>query len=442
MIPASPREGGRWGCRAGRGGSLAALPGEARIERLANGLTVCVLHNPQAPLVTTALWYRAGTRDEPAGHGGLAHFLEHMMFKGSARYAPGQIDRRTQALGGSNNAFTSYDATAYYFNFARDRWEEALAVEADRMAGLTLDEAEVASERQVILEEIAMYEADPWDALERRVHERLFGDHPYGRPVLGTAPELRATGAGELAGFHRDLYRPDNAVLVVAGDVEGSALATVEASLGALPAGARPRPGHPAARLPGELVRLERRQGELARMLLALPAPAACDPDYPAMRMLAALLGHGRTSRLQRSLVDEGQICSWVSVDVTEAQEPGVLAVAAEVVPGTEPARVEAEALARITELAETPPTRQEIERAGHMLLADWVLGHEKIHHQALAAGFGLALFEDLEHAEHQLRSLLALGPEDVLAAARRWLRPESGAVLGWSLPASGGGGE
>ena len=118
---------------------ISALPGLPVVERLANGLTVCLLTNRQAPVVTTALWYRAGSRDEPAGQGGVAHFLEHLMFKGSRRYGAGEIDRLTQALGGANNAFTSHDATAYHFNFARDRWHEVLAIEADRMAGLTFD---------------------------------------------------------------------------------------------------------------------------------------------------------------------------------------------------------------------------------------------------------------------------------------------------------------
>ncbi|HEY4563506.1 MAG TPA: pitrilysin family protein, partial [Thermoanaerobaculia bacterium] len=153
---------------------LKSLPGRLELERLGNGLTVCLLENPQAPVVTSALFYRAGTRDEAPGHGGTAHFLEHMMFKGAARFGPGEIDRLTQALGGVNNAFTSHDSTAYYFNFAADRWTEALAIEADRMSSLALDPEQVASERQVILEEIAMYDSEPWDALEMAVHERLF----------------------------------------------------------------------------------------------------------------------------------------------------------------------------------------------------------------------------------------------------------------------------
>src|SRR5262249_56148673 len=116
--------------------------------RLANGLTVCVVETRQAPVVPTALAFRAGTRDEPPGHGGVAHFLEHMMFKGSPRYGPGQIDRRTQALGGSNNAYTSHDATVYYFKFSPRVWREALAVEADRMAALTLHPHPLTTHRQ------------------------------------------------------------------------------------------------------------------------------------------------------------------------------------------------------------------------------------------------------------------------------------------------------
>lgn len=420
---------------------LTTLPGEATVERLANGLTVCLLTNRQAPTVTSALWYRAGTRDEPPAHGGTAHFLEHMMFKGSARYGAGQIDRITQALGGSNNAFTSYDATTYYFNFARDRWREALAIEADRMAGLTLDPAEVDSERQVILEEVAMYEADPWDALEQRVQAALFGGHPYGRPVLGTVEELRATGAETLAAFHRDFYRPDNAVLVVAGDLDERALEAVSAAFGDLPPGARRRPRHPPADLPRQLVRIERRQGEVARVLLALPALPAEDPDYPAARVLGTLLAGGRSSRLHRRLVDEEQLCSIVSVDVTETVETGLLAIAAELVPGSEPPRLEEELLALVAGLAAAPPEAGEVERVRRIILADWVFGHERIYSQALAAGFGLALF-DLEHSERQLERMLAVEPEELQRVAHRLLRPDDGGVLGWSLPASRGGGE
>ncbi|HEX5760020.1 MAG TPA: pitrilysin family protein [Thermoanaerobaculia bacterium] len=415
---------------------LRGLPGRIGVERLGNGLTVCLLENRQAPLVTTALWYRAGTRDEARGQGGTAHFLEHMMFKGSPHYGPGEIDRRTQALGGANNAFTSHDATAYYFNFAADRWGEALAIEADRMAGLLLDAEEVASERQVILEEIAMYDSEPWDALEMAVQRRLFGGHVYGWPVLGTAAELEAIGAAELAAFHGRYYRPDNAVLVVGGDLGPDALAAVERALGGQPAAGRGRTPVAEPTYPTELVRLERRKGEVPRLLLALPAPPGGHPDHAPLHLLATLLGSGRTSRLHRALVDEGQLCVWASADVSESQGPGQLTLAAEVVPGATPAQVEAELLRQLALLAAEPPAEGEVARAKQLALADWVFGHERVHQQALAAGFALALF-DLDHLERELERLAAVGAERLLETADRYLRPERGGVLGWSLPRS-----
>jgi zinc protease len=414
---------------------LRALPGRIRVERLDNGLTVCLVENRQAPVVTSALFYRVGTRDEVPGHGGAAHFLEHMMFKGAARYGPGEIDRRTQALGGVNNAFTSHDVTAYYFNFASDRWEEALAIEADRMASLALDPKEVASERQVILEEIAMYESEPWDALEMAVQARLFEGHPYGRPVLGPREDLLATDSEALRDFHRRFYRPDNAVLVVAGDVGDEALAAVERVMGALEPGADTRRAPSPPDVPPEgLNRLERRKGEVARMLLSLPAPAGSEPDHAVLRLAIMLLGGGRTSRLHRSLVDEEQICVWIAADLSENLDAGHVTIAAEVVPGIEPARVEARILEHLADLPRLPLPAEEVERARQITTADWVFEHEKVHQQALSVGLAVTLF-DLEHVDRHMDLLTEAGPGQLLDVASRYLRPEAGGVLGWSLP-------
>jgi zinc protease len=415
------------------------------VETLDDGLTVCVLSNRAAPVVTTALWYRAGTRDEPEGHGGIAHFLEHMMFKGSAAYGAGEIDRRTQALGGDNNAFTSHDATVYHFSFAPPHWREALAIEADRMASLALAPREVDAERRVILEEIAMYEAEPWDSLDQRVQAARFPGHAYGRPVLGTAAELAATGRRELAEFHRRFYRPSNAVLVVAGDVGPEAAEAVREHFagvagrdggGGAGAAARAVAEPPLPAAPGRIVQ---RKGEVPRLLAALPAAAVGHPDHAPLRIATVVLGSGRASRLHRRLVDEEQLCQWVNADLAEAVEPGSFSVAAELVPGVEPARVEALVLAELAGLALRPPDAEELERARRVTLADWVMGHEKVYQQALAAGFALALFGDLEQPERSLARCLEVEAEGVADAARRYLDP-CGAVIGWSLPRNGGG--
>jgi zinc protease len=415
--------------------SLRSLPGTLALHRLGNGLTVCLVTNRQAPVITSALVYRAGTRDERPGHGGTAHFLEHMMFKGSARFGPGEIDRRTQALGGANNAFTSHDVTAYYFNFAADRWTEALAIETDRLEALTLDPAEVASERQVILEEIAMYESEPWDALEMAVQARLFQGHAYGHPVLGTREELLATDEAVLREYHRSFYRPDNAVLVVAGDVGEEALEAVEATLGRLPAGAAARRGSsPPAPATGGPARLERRKGEVARLMVSLPVPPGDHPDHPALRLAAVLLSDGRASRLYRTLVDDEQLCVWVAADLSEGLDASRLTIAAEVVPGVEPARVEARVLELLADLRSRPAGEEELARARQIAVADWVFGHEKIHQQAISVGIALALF-DLDHLDRHLDGLRATGAERLQEAAARYFDPDRGGVVGWSLP-------
>jgi zinc protease len=415
---------------------LCRRPGEAEVHTLGNGLKVCLLSQPQAPVVTTVLSYRAGTRDETPGYGGAAHFLEHMMFKGSASYGPGEIDRRTQALGGSNNAFTSHDGTVYYFNFARDRYREGLAIEADRMAALTLDPREVDAERQVILEEISMYESDPWDALDQRVQQRLFPGHPYGLPVLGTPEDLERTDAAALGDFHHRFYRPGNAVLVLAGDLEPGALEAVEEAFGALP-DVTPEPpdlAPAAAGRPDGLVRFERRMGEVPRLLLSLPVPPGDSDELPAIRSLVSVLGDGRSARLQRSLVDEQQVASSLSVYASESLDPGHLSILVEAAPGIEPERVEEALWAELARLRDEPVGPLELERARRVQVADWVFDHERIHQQALAAAFGLT-FYDLDHAERQLCRVLEVTAEELRDAARRFLDPERGAVLGWSLP-------
>ena len=427
---AVPKSSRRW--RTDLEALRSALP-PPHVRRLDNGLTLCVVKNRRVPVVATTIIYRAGTRDEAPGLGGVAHFLEHMMFKGSEHFGPGEIDHLTRALGGSNNAFTSHDSTAYYFTFAADRWQRALDVEVDRMAGLTLDPAEVGSERQVIFEEIAMYEGEPWDALDRDVTAAYFAPHPYCRPVLGTRPELASVDAQVLRDFHRRFYRPANAVLVVAGDVDDSVDEVVEAAFSRFEGG----PSERASAAPREPVdglrRVERRQGEVARMLLTLPAPAASHPDHPALSLLVSVLGSGRSSRLHRALVDEGQLCVWVSTDLQETVDPGAVAIALEVLPGIEPARVEAEVLRQIDLLRRQGPTAEEVERAKRMITADWVFGHEKVFQQAFLAGSSLALF-DLEHPWRTFERLLAAEAGPLTATADRYLRPAAG-VLGWSLP-------
>jgi zinc protease len=423
MIAATPAAGG-W------------LRGRQQVQRLDNGLEIVVLENDSAPVVTTAMTYRFGARDDPADRAGLAHFLEHMMFKGSASYAAGEVDRRTRRLGGSNNAFTSHDATTYFFSFGRDRWTEALDIEADRMRALLLAPEEVEAERAVILEEIAMYQAEPWDALERAVQRGLHREHPYGRPVLGDAEAVRSITVDDLAGAHREAYAGGNAVLVVAGGCGGEVVDAVAERFADLPSDTgirRDVPAVPPLEAPAR-IRLER--GEVGRLLMALPAPPATHPDLPALRVLSSVLTQGRASRLNRRLVEVEESCGWVSASVTESQLPGSFVLAAELVPGARSEEVEGAVLEELAKLISEPLEEAELDRAQRVLLADWVFGHEQIQQQALTLSQAGALF-DLEYPAGQLEGIRACSAGHLNRVAGRYLNPEQGSVVGWSVARS-----
>ena len=421
---------------------LLTLPGKsfATAERVCfeNGFELVLLPNRQAPIVTTVLVYRAGGRDEAPGASGAAHFLEHMMFKGAGRYGPGEIDRRTLALGGVNNAFTSHDLTAYYFAFARDRWAEALTIERERMTALTLDPKEIASERQVILEELAMYRDDPWESLELAVQVELFGRHPYGVPVLGKEKDLKAMDRARLEEFHRHFYRPGNALLVVSGDVDDDAGRAVESAFANLPRGESVRPElAPVTGLTGER-RVEQLVpgSEVIRMMVALPAPPPDHRDFPGLRMLATILGSGRSSRLHREFVDVGQLCLSADCDLADMEAGSYFSFTFELLPGVDPAEIERRLDGLLGALRGVPPGEEELARARHVHLADWVFQQERIHQQAILAALAAAQGE-ITLPERQVAGALACAPEELCRLAGRYLDPVRAAVRGLSRPAA-----
>ena len=410
-------------------------------EALAGGLRVVLLPQNGAESIAVALCYSVGSRDEAPHESGLAHFLEHMMFKGSAAYEPGAIDRLTQRLGGTNNAFTSHDATLYHFQFESGSWQEALHIEADRMRGLSLLPEEVELEREVILEEVRMVEDDPWDALGRAVAERVFGEHPYARPVLGTKESLRSLDAEALRSFHSRHYHPGRAVLVCAGGLPSDAMERIDAAfedgapLAADAPVAEPR-AHVAAPVFDPTVdrRVELRRGETPRLLVAYPAPAPEDQVHVHLRLALAVLCNGRSSRVQRDLVEEDPLALWASAAVTGQRLGGMATLSAEAVPGVHPERLEHELTARIEGLADRPPDDGELERARRILFADWVFLHEPIAERAMTAALEHTLFSPGMSRE-SFRALAAASSSDVAAACAAWLSAEA-RVVGWSVPA------
>src|SRR5256886_6219270 len=213
-------------------------------ETLDNGLRVLLLEDHRSPIVSFQVWYRVGSRDERRGATGIAHFLEHLMFKGTPTHGQGQFARLVEQNGGQDNAFTSQDVTSYYVNIAADKIDLVIELEADRMHNLKLDAKDIASEREVVIEERrTRTEDDPGGFLGEEVGAIAFRSHPYGPPIIGFTEDIKRITPEEIRAFYKTYYMPNNAVLVAVGDFKApDVLAKIRAKFGRIPKGPPPPP--------------------------------------------------------------------------------------------------------------------------------------------------------------------------------------------------------
>jgi zinc protease len=406
---------------------------------LANGFKALVLPRTHAPVVICDLYYPVGSVNEPAGKTGLAHFVEHMLFKGTERFPKGQIDRLAFVAAGQSNAETGEDFTHYWFAFPSDRWELALAIEADRMRGATFDPREVEAERHVIGEERARDLDSPIGRLDQTHLALTYLRHPYRNPILGWPDDLAAITVAELRDFYERHYRPDGAVLVVVGDVEPDrALDRIEAHFGALAPGcvAVPEPSAEEPRQTGRrdftLVDSE----AAARGLLGWHTVPRGHADVPALDVLSDLLTSGRRSRLWSRLVERARIATWVEAAQDSSRRAGQFLIQVDAPPEVEPARIEQAIGAVLGRLAEDGPTAEELIRARHRLEAAWRWEQEDL--AGLAAGLGhVALWDDWRAWQAEHRAALAVEADDIRRVASTYLR-DANLTAGWSLPRPG----
>ena len=407
-------------------------------RELGNGMRVLVAERHLDPVVAVMVWYGVGARHETGPEAGVSHFLEHMMFKGTPAHGKGAIDLETTVLGGSNNAFTTPDHTAYWFEFASDRWERALDLEADRMQGLLLDPEEFAAEKQVVLEELSMGLDDPWRALSRKVSEALFGEHPYARPVIGYRETLEPMTAEDMRDYYRRHYRPGNATLVVAGDVDPeAAFEAVAARFGGIedvPAESAP---DPELRIGLEAeVRLETTWDDHAsRLIVAYPGGAfGSDEDF-TMDVVVTVLTSGKLSRLYRRLVVEEGLATSVSANNDARARGGGFWIYTEAVQGADTERLEAAILEEVERLRAEPVSDAEMSRARKLLAASEAFDSETVTDVAETLGeYATDLrWQDALEVEARRASVDAAG---LRATCERLLRPDR-RVVAWSRPAA-----
>jgi len=413
--------------------------------RLANGMDVVVVPDHRAPIVTHMVWYRNGSADDPAGKSGIAHFLEHLMFKGTAKWPAGEFSKIVAGFGGQENAFTSFDYTAYFQRVPKQHLRAMMDYEADRMTGLHFDEDVVAPERNVVLEERRMrVDSDPAAQLGEEFSAALFLHHPYGTPIIGWEHEIEELNRQDAFTYYQRFYTPENAILVVAGDTDAAEVrALAEATYGAIPARGetplRKRPAEPEPRASRRVVLADPRvrQPSLRRGWLT-PTYVSGDRDEVfALELAAEILGGGTTSRLYRTLCVEQELAAGAQAYFMGSMvDRSAFQISASPRPGVAMETLEAGLDAALAAFLEQGPSEIELARARTRLVAETVFARDNQSSLARIFGSSLAVGETVADVLAWPERVEAVPREAVVAAARRYLRPDR-AVTGLLLPAT-----
>lgn len=409
---------------------------------LPNGMQVVVITNHRAPVITHMVWYKVGAADEKRGESGIAHFLEHLMFKGTDVVPPGAFSRIVAKNGGRDNAFTSWDYTAFYQNVARDRLELVMRMEADRMTHLKLTDEVVYPERDVIIEERRQrVENDPADRIGEQINATLFVHHPYGTPVLGWPKEMASLTREEAETFYKTWYAPNNAVLVISGDVTADEVKPLaEKYYGTIPA--RPVPKRVRVEEPhiGAARRVilrddEVRQPSIRRYWLA-PSYHA-DPDHHAyaLEVLSEIMSGGPTARLYRDLVVNQKIATsaWLGYSPS-ALDMTSIGTGATPAPGVSMDKLEQALDGEIRKLVEKGVTAEEVATAKKRMLGEAAYARDSLTGPAQALGEALATGQTIDDVESWPVRIDSVTVDQVNAAARDVLG-KSNHVTGLLLP-------
>jgi zinc protease len=399
---------------------------------LGNGLQVVVIPDHRTPVVTQMTWYKVGSADETPGKSGLAHFLEHLMFKGTSEHPAGEFSQTVLRVGGNENAFTSTDYTGYFQRVPREELGKMMEFEADRMTGLILKDENVLPERDVVLEEFNTRVANnPEARLTEQIMAALYLNHPYGRPVIGWHQEIEKLDREDALAFYRRFYAPNNAILVIAGDVDaGDVRPMVERTFGAVaaqpaipPRRFRPQEPEPAAPRTVTLSDPRVEQPSLRRYYLVPSATTAGAGESPALDVLAQLMGGGSNSYLYRRLVIDRPLAvnasasyQGTSLDATQ------FAISASPRSGVEFAQIEQVIDEVISDIGQNAVRAEDLERVKTQLIAEAIYAQDN--QATLARWYGGALttglsIEDIRSWPDRIRAVTA---EQVREAAQKWL--------------------
>lgn len=415
---------------------------------LDNGMEVVVIPDHRAPIATHMVWYKVGSADEPPGKSGIAHFFEHLMFKGTSNHAAGEFDRAVAGIGGNNNAFTSYDYTAYFETVPADALEQMMAFEADRMRNLVLSDDVIATERDVVLEERrSRIDNDPSALLDEEVSATLWQNQPYRIPVIGWMQEMEQLNRADAQAFYDRYYTPNNAVLVVAGDVEEEAVkAMAERTYGKIARG----PDLPPRQRPVEPEQNTKRTVSLTDERVSVPSfsmqwvvpsyHTAGPGEAESLDLLAEILGGGMRSRLYQELVVRKQIAvsTGASYNGTMLDDTSFTVYGAPIGQASLE-QVEKAVAAEIARIAEDGVSADELEKAKKRFIRATIFARDRQSAMANIFGSTLATGGSVRDIQEWPDRIGKVTPEQVKAAAARYLLP-SRSTIGYLLPQAKGG--
>jgi zinc protease len=394
-------------------------------RELPNGLRVRLLPEPSAPTVSYYTFFQVGSRNERLGRTGMSHLFEHMMFNGAARYGPKEFDRVLESRGGSSNAYTSNDLTAYYEDFASDALDAVIDLESDRMRSLALTPETLEQERQVVKEERRLRtDNSVFGVMEEQLEALVFLAHPYRWPVIGWMEDIERITREDCVDFFQTYYAPGNAAIYAVGDFDpDSALNAIERSYGDIPA--RPPPlavpqGEPPQR--GERRAVIRYPAQASALLVGWRGPAAQSLDCAPLDVLQTVLAVGESSRLKRRLVEEEELAVSVQISWGWRIDPGIFVIYAELPPGVDPERVQSALWEEIERVSARGIGAAELRRAQRLLRSSVL--HDLATHNGVAHALGQAeaLLGDWREAGRALELYAAVTSRDVRRVAETWL--------------------
>lgn len=416
-----------------------AAPGalDIKIEvqrfKLDNGLTVLLHKDSAIPLVSYHQWFRVGSRNEKPGKTGLAHFFEHLMFKGTKNFPPGSFDKIVQANGGANNAFTSRDYTGYFINLPSDKLELAMNIESDRMRNLLFEQGPITSEREVVKEERRMrVENDVMGTLWEVLFQTVYKVHPYREPVLGSMRDLEGASIDDLRKFYQTYYAPNNAVVVISGDIDyEKTKAMVDKFYGKIQS--QPLPELAPVTEPvqtAERSQIIKKDVQASTLAVVYRTPNDIHPDAPAIEFLANILGSGTSSRLHRRMVYNEQIASSSSAWTYGQRESSLFAITTALKPGQKTDRALQDIAAEVQRLRTNLVSEREVTKAKNQLMLGFVNQLKTASGKAYALAAAETQYGDYNLLFEDFKKYQSVTREDIKRVADTYLAPHQRSII------------